>query len=101
MFPEDIFLFLSAGEREKSGPPGMKAVSAALFMTSSEFGSGGLQERNGVKDASCEFLCVNRIYRKKKKLRISRLTGAERSIWGGKRDSNPRPPGPQPGALTN
>lgn len=21
--------------------------------------------------------------------------------WGGKRDSNPRPPGPQPGALTN
>ena len=81
-------------------PHSKRPPSLKLRRTSRRRACGGKPPHEREREAGRRFCAENSVFRAQK-------TEPRRSAppcihkWGGRRDSNPRPPGPQPGALTN
>lgn len=61
---------------------------------------GGKPPHERKREADRRFCAENAVFRAQK-TETRRSAPPYMRKWGGRRDSNPRPPGPQPGALTN
>ena len=70
-----------------------------------KIGPGFRAENSPGENVSSEYILqiplVQGVLRGNKKSPVRGLDRAKNQNWGGRWDLNPRPPGPQPGALTN